>query len=321
MSASQATTTVEKILAGLAQGDLISVGAVSVVGRGPTAALDEAMHEAARPADGELPAVDELWSLTLESEIGWYVVLSGPCDIVRDPATEPCLVVCPVSLVDNDRYRDLRHGGYSPREFPLPDAKLRAACGVKAGEAFNPVADQRYVAVVDKTALASPDVRTLRPLTGPQQGRLAAWAGRRYSRPTHPDDVEEHVLKRATTVIARLAREGGKLPAGKRTLEQKLVASTETWLIGSAEKSVSFRPVLTESSAKAAGLFNSREAEFSEAEIKAGARKLKSLLAASITGDGFQISVAPVSWDGLTAADYLTLAEWYWEDDPDPLDD
>src|SRR3954468_294211 len=165
-SSSQPTPpNLEKILAGLGQGDLVSLGAVSVVGRGPTAAL----ASTGQPT----PAEDELWNLTVDSEVGWYVVLSGPCDIVRDPALEPCLTVCPVTLVDAGRYAQLRRGGYSPREFPLPAEKLRAACSVPKDTPFHPVADSRFIASIDKTALVHPNVQTLRPLTGPQQQRLA----------------------------------------------------------------------------------------------------------------------------------------------------
>jgi hypothetical protein len=301
-----------QILAGLGQGDLLSLGAVSVVGRGPTAALAS--------AGLDQPAANELWSLTVDSEVGWYVILSGPCDIVREPRIEPCLTVCPVVLVDVDRYRQLRHGGYSPREFPLPIDKLRAACGRGTDTDFFPVADQRYVASIDKTALVHPDVQTLRPLTGPQQARLASWAGRRYARAAHPDAVEEHVLKKVATLIARLAVVGGKTPPGKQTLQQKLVVATDAWLVTSTEKSVTFYPVLTESLAKAAGLFNAATSSIDEAVVRAAVKKLTGDIAATIsTHGGFHVKVVPTTWDAMTAGEYLDRPEWSWESDPDPL--
>jgi hypothetical protein len=301
-----------QLLAGLHQGDLLSLGAVSVVGRGPTAALASAGVAA--------PAEDALWSLTVDSEVGWYVVLSGPCDIVRDPSVEPCLTVCPVTLVDADRYRVLRHGGYSPREFPLPLEKLKVACGRGRAEDFFPVADQRYVASIDKTALEHPSVQTLRPLTGPQQQRLAAWAGRRYARAAHPDAVEEHVLKKIAPLIARSASKGGALAAGKRTLQQKLVCATDTWLVSSTEQSVTFYPVLTEALAKATGLFNSATSSIDAGQVKAAVKLLTGDALAAITSDGnFRIKFVPTTWDAMTAAEYLDRPEWQWENDPDPL--
>lgn len=304
---------IEQILAGLAQGDLLSLGAVSVVGRGPTAALAS--------AGLSQPAADDLWSLTVDSEVGWYVVLSGPCDIVRTPGIEPCLTVCPVMLVDAARYRELRHGGYSPREFPLPYEKLRAACQQDKDADFFPVADQRYVASIDKTALVHPDVTTLRPLTGPQQARLAAWAGRRYARATHPDAVEEHVLKKVAPVIARLAVDGGAITPGKQSLQQKLVAATDTWLVTSTEKSVTLYPVLTEALAKFAGLLNTANASIDEGVVKAAVKRFNGDLASALTpGSGFGIKVVPTTWDSMSAAEYLDRPEWLWESDPDPLD-
>jgi hypothetical protein len=88
----------------------------------------------------------------------------------------------PVTLVIEERYEQLRHGAASPREFPLPIDKLRAACEASKDAAFFPVADLRWLASVDKTAIAYPRLQTLRPLTPPQQRRLAVWAARRFGR-------------------------------------------------------------------------------------------------------------------------------------------
>lgn len=301
-----------QILAGLDQGDLLSLGAVSVIGRGPTAALASTCLEP--------PAANELWNLTVDSGVGWYVILSGACDIVREASIEPCLTVCPVGLVDADRYHQLRHGGYSPREFPLPTDKLRAACGVAKEDEFYPVADQRYVASIDKTALVHPDVTSLRPLTGPQQARLASWAGRRYARVTHPDTVEEHVLKKVAPLVARLAAAGARLDSGKRTLQQKLVAATDTWLVTSTERAVVFYPVLTEAYAKATGLFNPATSSIDEGVVKAAVKKLLGDIAAVVSADaGFRVNVVPTTWDAMSAAEFLDRPEWQWETDPDPL--
>ncbi len=211
-------------------------------------------------------------------------------------------------------------GGYSPREFPLAEEKLRSACGVDRGEDFFPVADQRYVASIDKTALIHPSVQTLRPLTGPQQQRLRSWAGRRYARATHPDDIEEHVLKKVAPIIARAATQGGALQAGKRTLQQKLVAATDTWLVTSTEQAATFYPVLTAAYAKATGLFNPSTSSIDNGQVKAAAKALThDCLAAVTPGSNFRIKIVPTTWDDMTAAEYLDRPEWMWEKDPDPL--
>lgn len=304
-----------RLLGSLDQGDLISIGAVNVVGRGGTDALSEVSDVTDELAT---PSPDELWSLTMESEVGWYVVLSQACDIVRSPEIEPCLAVCPVTLVDQARYELLRSGAASPREFPLPAEKLRAACNVAAGTPFYPVADLRWLASVDKTAIAHPRLQTLRPLTPPQQRRLATWVGRRFGRAAHPDAVEEHVLKRAGRVVARAVADSTDVTVGKWTLQQKLVRSTEMWLVTSAEKNVTFTLVLTVERAKNAGLFNSADKSIDAKAAAAAARALTKDFAAVATG-GYGVKIEVTTWDGLSAGEFLDRPEWTWESPPDPL--
>ena len=76
----------------LRQGDLINLGATSVVGRGPSPALKFADPQA-------IAGADQPWSVTLVTELGWYVVLSQDCDIARSPEVEPCIVVCPLEAM------------------------------------------------------------------------------------------------------------------------------------------------------------------------------------------------------------------------------
>ena len=297
-----------QLLTSVAQGDLISVGVVNIAGRGRSEDLSEAGIE----------APDDIWNLTVESEIGWYVVLSQECDIVRDPAVEPCLVVCPVTLVDEARYRELRSGGYSPRDFPLPDEKLRSAVGKKKAEAFFPVANQRFVTSVLKEALRAGDVRILRPLTGRQQQRLRAWAGMRYARTPHPDAAEEHVLGKAASIVAKHAREA--LTGGERTLQYKLVNATDTWLVRCSELTVTLCPVLTLDRAKAAGMLVKATGDLDTPAVAAASRKLANEISAAITRDsGYRVNVEARTWESMTAGEFTDFALWVWEDQPDPL--
>ena len=297
-----------QLLPSVAQGDLISVGVVNIVGRGPSVDL----------AAVGIEAPDDVWNLLVVSEIGWYVILSQECDIARDPAVEPCLVVCPVTLVDEGRYRQLRNGGYSPRDFPLPDPKLRVATGRSKSEPFFPVANQRFVTSVLKEALLAPDVRTLRPLTGRQQQRLRAWAGRRYARTPHPDAAEEHVLGKAANIVARYARSGAK--GGERTLQVKLVHATDMWLVRCSELSVTLGPMLSLDRAKSAGLLVKATGDLDGHAVAAGSMKLGNEISATVTRDsGFRITIEPRTWESMSAGEFATFAPWVWESDPDPL--
>ena len=299
-----------QLLQSVAQGDLISVGVVNIVGRGPSVDL----------AAAGIEAPDDVWNLRVVSEIGWYVILSQECDIVRDSTTEPCFVVCPVTLVDEGRYRQLHNGGYSPRDFPLPDPKLRAATGRSKSEPFFPVANQRFVTSVLKEALLAPDVRTLRPLTGRQQQRLRTWAGRRYARTPHPDAAEEHVLAKAANIIGKHARSGAR--GGERTLQAKFVHATDMWLVRCSELSVTVCPILSLDRAKAAGLLVKATGDLDAHAVAAGAMKLGSEISSSITRDsGFRITIEPRTWESMSAGEFANFAPWVWESDPDPLQD
>ncbi len=297
-----------QLLRSVAQGDVISVGVVNIAGRGPSEDLSKA----------GIQAPDDIWNLTVVSEIGWYVVLSQECDIVRDPAVEPCLVVCPVTLVSRARYLELRNGGYSPRDFPLPEQKLRKIVGKGKAESFFPVANQRFVTSVLKEALLAPDVGVLRPLTGRQQQRLRSWAGMRYGRTPHPDAAEEHVLGKAATIVAKYGSEA--LTGGQRTLQNRLVHATDTWLVRCSELSVTLCPILTLDRAKAAGMLVKATGELDAAAVAAAARKIGNEISAAVTRDcGFRVSVEPRTWESMSAGEFTEFAVWVWENQPDPL--
>lgn len=128
--------------------------------------------------------------------MGWYVVITQDCDIVRDPNVEPWLVVCPLRQVTLAYWQALRSGPGSLRELPFPDGhRVPTADGVR------PIADLRFVTNVDKTALLHPSVQSLRPLPGPQRFVFGRWVGARCARVPHPDVLECDVLPKAAGVV------------------------------------------------------------------------------------------------------------------------
>ncbi len=64
--------------------------------------------------------------LSIESDVGWYVVITQDCDIARDPNTEPWAVWLSVPLRTSrpGNGQALASGPRSPRYFPLPDGKF-----------------------------------------------------------------------------------------------------------------------------------------------------------------------------------------------------
>jgi hypothetical protein len=302
------------LLRDLAQGDLLTLGAVTIVGRGQTPVVSAA---------GGTPRTKEIWSVTVENELGWYVIISGACDIVRDPAVEPCIAVAPITTVTKQRYQQLRSGEYSPREFPLPASQVAHMVHADEPDEFWPVADLRYVTSVDKAALLHDEVGSRRPLTGPQQKRFSTWVGRRYNRPAHSDQHETHVLAKAGEKIAKLATQfAGADQPGSLPAEVRLVGAAREWLIGGTDRGVQVNVVVDVRSVQAVGWYDTKDNKIDEAQVFAGAKKLQRVLAATLPSEsGYAISVRPISLDGIPAAEYLSLEPWLWADKADPLAD
>lgn len=299
----QAQDRLQRQLASLRQGDLISLGGVAIVGAGPARAYTQTGADAPD---------DELWNVTIETDTGWYVVLSQDCDIVRPAAIEPVLVVSPIQLVAEPRWAGLRGGPYSPRMFPFPDDK-----GISGDAEGTPVADIRYMTCVDKTALDHLAVETLRPLTGPQRARFQRWLSRRFARAANDDMVERDVLTEAGGRIHSLAK--SFVTAQDVTPAMRMVAAAEEWYLAGTDQLIELRPVISEGSARAAGLWDNNAGELRSDLIDQGAGQLQADLRKRLpAGGGFVMRVVPSTLDGVLASEYLTWSVWTLES-PDPL--
>jgi hypothetical protein len=296
----------EQLLRTLRQGDLISLGAVTMVGAGRSAG--------AAAADVDVDD-GQLWSITVDSEAGWYVVISQDCDVVRSPDDEPCIVVCPLVYITGSRWRQLRSGPYSPRQFPFPDDK-----GLRPDDDRWPAASLLYVSSVDKTALLHDSVQQLAPLTGPQRLSFGRWVARRYGRPAHDDLVERDVLSAAGARIRSLAKSFDK--ATNLTDMMRLVAATEEWYVEANDRNVKLHAVLTEASANAAGLWDNAKADWHTRRIEQAAKGLRNDLARRLPpGSGYALNVNVTSLDRVPASQYVSAWATWTLDSFDPLDD
>ena len=298
-----------KLVSEVRQGDLISLGAVNLVGIGTSAAWSSAAeHEGVTEKLGE-----ELWSLIIESEVGWYVILTQDCDIVRSPDVEPTLVVCPLRYVPNKIWQALRSGPRSPREFPFPNNR-----GLPEKGGYKPVADLRFITSVDKTAIAHRSVKIRRPLSASQRATFSNWVGQRYARTPHPDALEQDVLPKVAGLIRKLAMKPN--PESDPNPEVRLVAASESWYLGGNEKRVVFHMMISEASARKAGLWDEAESDFQDETLKAAQKKLLGKMRASLdSGSGSQIELKVGTLHGVSAADLLEWDEWIVEDPSDPL--
>ncbi|MDO5862940.1 MULTISPECIES: hypothetical protein [Paenarthrobacter] len=297
------------LLGTISQGDVISLGAVNIVGVGPSAAWSStAEHEGLTDREpGE-----EVWSLSIESDVGWYAVITQDCDIVRAPHVEPCLVVCPVKYVSAGEWQALASGPRSPRYFPLPDGKFPGIDGKL------PVADLRFLTSVDKTALLHPSVKILHPLSAPQRASFGRCIGSRYARVPHPDKLEKEVLPKAATLIRKLAK---SFAAGNTNEpEVRLVGAARGWYLGGNDKRVVYVPMISEASARVAGLWDNKAGAFDEQTIKAATERLARKLRASLPPNaGYTCSVEPRTLHSTSAADLLEWSEWIVEEIVDAI--
>lgn len=287
------------MLRAVGQGDVISLGAVVLAGSGPKVA----------PEGPE----GQLWTLSIDSDVGWYAIISQDCDIRRSIDTEPCVLVCPVMYVPTERYNNLRRGPYSPRAFPLSPETFSTP------EGQMPVADLRYVTAIDKRALLHADVDVRHPLTGPQRARFAAWVARRFGRPAHDDYVERDVLSKVAKRIKTLS--SGFDKAGKQPSDlQRLVAATDEWFVAGSDKMVELKAALTEPTAKTAGLWDGKAGRFALERIDAAARRLQGDLRKNLPeGRGFVLKLEAVTLDLVPASEFrASWAPWVLEQD-DPL--
>lgn len=297
-----------QILAGLRQGDLISHGAVVVTGLGPSSVLSAA-------GSPIKVSPEELWSITAESEVGWYVVLSQDCDIVRSVADEPCLLVCPLRYVDKDRWLQLRHGPYSPREFPFPENV------VGGPDSKRPVADVRLVTSIDKNAMQAPTMRTQAVLADPQRERFSSWLANRFDRSAFDDFVVDHVLKPAAAAIQNFIAQGGrKMATGEMpNASGRLCLSVDEWLIRSSGSIVDAYAVVSAESCIAQGLCDD-DGNLLEGEIETGRSFVETKIQAKLGARlGYVFNLKVKTLPALPASIYRGLSPWILESHGDPL--
>ncbi|MCX6415190.1 MAG: hypothetical protein NTU77_11415 [Actinobacteria bacterium] len=288
----------------LRQGDLINLGAASILGRGPSPTLHVAYPTMA-------PMADQPWSIMLVSELGWYVVLSQDCDIARSPDVEPCILVCPLEAVPQPDWQSLRSGPYSPREFPYPEqVHMNLPDGTAA------VANARFPASMEKTALLSSMYVRAAPLSAALRLRFREWVARRFGRAPHPDSVSSHVLQPCGHRIAQLARAARARPSG-RSRSHMLVLLADEWYVAPGEQLISLQMIITAAGAKSIGFWDDNHANFSLAAIEAARIELQADLNRRITpGLGYSLTLEVHTLDRVSADTYRSWSPWTWDPSP-----
>lgn len=202
------------------QGDAVSGLTLAVTGVGPAGAPD--LPGAEWPQE---IGPRDAWTVAVDAETGWYVLLSQDCDIVRPADDEPTVLVAPLIAVSAEEWSDLRHNAYSARRWAYPSEKL--GLGADAWVAV----DLAWTTSVIKGSLGASGVRAVRPLTGPNKAAFAEWLAARTGRTPFPDDVVECVLDPFHDVRLRLLKRFDKATStgGTPPLEARAVGAATGW--------------------------------------------------------------------------------------------
>lgn len=180
----------EDLLQALHQGDVVDVGK-SVRLYSPDAPTwpDEVENV---PHEEPVMTMETL----LPSQLS--VIITQDCDLRRDIAKEPFVVLAPLTAVSEDDYR-IASRGQSSRFFAYPTVD-----GHEDKQRL--VLDLRVLSSLEKAGLLSSHIKRMDcPLSGPERSRLRDFIGARFARPPLPDEIVrqvvepiEHALKRVT---------------------------------------------------------------------------------------------------------------------------
>jgi hypothetical protein len=270
---------------------------LAIAGIGPAA--PESLPGAVAPqvADGTP------WAATLPSETGWFVLLSQDCDLVRDAADEPTVLIAPLVFVTAMEWQDLRRNGYSARRYAFPGEKWS---GLSAGTEL--AVDLAWTTSILRGSLAAPGVEVVRPLTGPAKRAFAEWLSARTGRAPFPDGVQEAVLEPAYQVRKALLAKYDKDPGGAPD-DARAVAACARWFAEHHEGKVTLLGQLTGATLRQAGLLND-DGRRIEDRLNSGRRRLEVKIVdkvrrASTQVPGFEVRVVLADLAEIRADQFL----------------
>lgn len=302
VGAAETHVALETHLRVLEQGDLISIGAVAIVG---TTSSEVTGDPNARTVG--------VASVTVETPSGWYAVLSQDCDIQRPPDLEPCVTIAPVLYVPGDEWEALRNGLGSYRRYPLNPATVDPIDDEHAAQIvgdLRPVIDIRYVSSLDKTALAD-HFDTRYPLRGDRKVRFQDWVGSRFSRESFDDTVHEQVLPHVRARLDALQKaRRSKGPAASPAM--RVASSCSELYVRSTDRYVEVMGRRDPELARSNGLLSPADGtlEWNERDFAGSEEWINKDLAKRVAGTGYTARFNTVDFDTLPATLFETYAVW-----------
>jgi hypothetical protein len=309
----------EALLGTIKQGDVISFGAIAIVGTHAS----KVFREAGDLTPTEITRDAKVASMTIEYASGWYAVLSQDCDIVRTIDVEPCLLIAPVVYIPEAEWDRLDAGQTSYRFFalqpdrivPLPQSDPELLVSRK------PVVDIRYATSVDKTALTTAQNWTRNtPLVPDQRHRFAHWLGSRFARYPFEDGVVKEVLPQVRATLDVLRRQRSQTDVDQHTPAVRFVGCIREWYVREMELNVEIMGRLDQGGMRAEKVLKTLNAEpvVDEVKLKAGANALRTAIVARMPRTaGYAVSVTYHDFSVLDVAQYETYSLWIVQDDPE----
>lgn len=308
----QRPQTLDAILRSVWQGDLISLGAVAIVGTPTSEVLSAAGEE-----DTDSPIA----SVTIASAAGWYAVITQDCDITRSVDIEPCLHVAPVVYIAEDRWQQLVNGQTSYRFFPLPDKVTPLLVSSEAAAVSGkPVVDLRYITSVDKSAfLSAQDNQYRRVLTGRHRTRFGQWVGNRFARVPFDDTVSEIVLPTIRDVLDSLHKQRTRSEPGQRKPAIAFLGCISEWYVRESANMVEVMGRFDTTLAKSEKLLTAKDGVATpHPMIDQGAAALQKQIAARLDSSaGYSVAVTWYDFSELTVTEFETYGLWIVQDDPE----
>ena len=282
------------------QGDALSGLAWVVAGIGPASSPTIAGVEC--PTVGDTDA----WAVTSNSETGWYVLLSQDCDIVRDAATEPTVLIAPLVYVSEQEWQDLSRNGYSARRYAYPGSKFS---GLPEGKQV--AVDLAWTTSILKGSLQAAQVYAVRPLTGPNKATFSEWLSARTGRVPFPDDVVANALDPCYQVRNSLLTKFIKKGAGQAPLEARGVGAVERWFVHRDGKLVTFLGQVTGSRLKQAG-FDAGDGSVNTVDLGKAQNKIESAILARMNqvnpSSGYQVRLVLADLSQVSAIQFVNFA-------------
>lgn len=143
------------------------------------------------------PHEEPVMAMETRHESGLSVIITQNCDLQREIALEPYLVLAPLSEVNPTLYRQASNSR-STRYFAYPTLDGHE-------DKRNLVVDMRVLSCLEKTALLSADIERIDcPLAPPDRGRLRDFVGDRFGRAALPDDIVRQVVTPIEQALKRI---------------------------------------------------------------------------------------------------------------------